>query len=104
MRSFLGSRRGEAVAVGATLGYNAILNRVLPDPVHIPANLATAGALLAYAKWHGASFADLGLDPRSVPAGLATGFAVAAPVAVAVAATSAPPRTREFFADRRITD
>jgi membrane protease YdiL (CAAX protease family) len=104
MRSFVGSRRGEVVAVGATLGYNAILNRVLPDPVHVPANLATAGGLLAYAKWHGASFADLGLDPSAVPAGLATGLAFAVPVAVSVAATSAPPRTRDLFADRRITD
>ena len=64
-----------------------ILNRSLPDPVHVPANLTTAAGLLAYAKWHGASFDDLGLDPRRVPAGIVTGVAAALPVAAIVAAT-----------------
>jgi uncharacterized protein len=102
------SRRGDRrylleLAAGAVaLGYGAVLNRLLPDSVHVPANGVAAAAFAAAARRDGATLEDLGLAPDRVGPGVRTGLAYAMPTVAAVAGAAAVPATRRFFADRRI--
>ncbi|HEV2823651.1 MAG TPA: hypothetical protein VG035_00355, partial [Actinomycetota bacterium] len=52
----------ELAAAGALLAWNAAVNRVVPSPAYVPANLAAAGLSLAAARRAGVSAAELGLD------------------------------------------
>lgn len=89
---------GPELAAGvAALGYSVALNTVIPKRWHTPANLAAAGLLTAFASSAGATRRDLGLDPGPTRAGWSLGWKVALPVAGAVLAGIAFPRTRELF-------
>jgi membrane protease YdiL (CAAX protease family) len=90
-----------ATAAAATLAYNAVVNRVVPRRWHVPANLAAAGALVAFARHAGASDHDLGLDRTRLARGVRIGIAVATPVAGVVAILATHPTTRSLFADDR---
>jgi uncharacterized protein len=94
----------ELAAAGALLAWNAAVNRVVPSPAYVPANLAAAGLSLAAARQAGVSAAELGLDRRRAGRGLRVGLAAAAPVVAVVAIGAALPATRRFLVeDRRAT-
>ena len=94
----------ELAAAGALLAWNAAVNRVVPSPAYVPANLAAAGLSLAAARRAGVSAAELGLDRQRAGRGLRVGLAAAAPVAAVVAVGAALPATRRFLVeDRRAT-
>jgi uncharacterized protein len=85
-----------------TLTYSALLNEVLPDAVHVPANLAAATTLVTLARQSGASFADLGLSADKLSAGARAGFAVAAPIVAGIGVAARTPMTRPYFDDARV--
>jgi membrane protease YdiL (CAAX protease family) len=85
-----------------TLTYSAVLNELLPDSVHVPANLAAAAAVLTLARHAGASTADLGLESGALRSGARAGFAVAAPVVVGIAVAAYTPSTAQHFDDARV--
>ena len=93
----------ELFAASALMGYNIVLNRRLPDPAHVPANLAAAGIALGFARWQGATTTDLGLSPLHARHGAAWGAAAMVPIIASVAASSAPPPTRALYDDARVT-
>ena len=94
----------ELAAAGALLAWNAAVNRVVPSPAYVPANLAAAGLSLAAARQAGVSAAELGLDRQRAGRGLRVGLAAAAPVVAVVAVGAALPATRRFLVeDRRAT-
>jgi uncharacterized protein len=91
----------ELAAAGALLAWNAAVNRVVPSPAYVPANLAAAGLSLAAARRAGVSAAELGLDRQRAGRGLRVGLAAAAPVVAVVAIGAALPATRRFLVDDR---
>jgi uncharacterized protein len=94
----------ELAAAGALLAWNAAVNRVVPSPAYVPANLAAAGLSLAAARQAGVSAAELGLDRQRAGRGLRVGLAAAAPVVAVVAIGAALPATRRFLVgDKRAT-
>ena len=93
--------RAELAAAAALATWNAAINRVVPSPVYVPANLAAAGLALAAGRRARVPAADLGLDPGRAGRGLRVGLAAAVPVVAAVAAGAALPATRRWFRDER---
>jgi membrane protease YdiL (CAAX protease family) len=94
----------ELAAGAAAIGYGAVVNRLLPDVAHLPANSVAATAFVAAARRDGATLEDLGLAPEQVWPGVRTGLACAVPVVAGVACAAAIPQTRRFFSDRRVLD
>ena len=95
--------RAELAAAAALLAWNAAINRVVPSPAYVPANLAAAGLSLAAARQRRVPAADLGLGGEQVGRGLRVGLAAAAPVAAVVALGATVPATRRWFLDERAT-
>ena len=98
-------RDGENAHVGAaivTLAYSAALNEMLPEAVHVPANLAAAATVLTLARRAGASYADLGLSSESLSAGARVGFAVSAPIVAGIGVAARAPATGPYFRDERV--
>jgi membrane protease YdiL (CAAX protease family) len=95
--------RAELAAAAALLGWNAAINRMVPSPVYVPANLTAAGLSLAAARTRRVPAADLGLGGDRVGRGLRVGLAAAAPLAAMVALGAALPATRRWFLDERAT-
>jgi membrane protease YdiL (CAAX protease family) len=91
----------ELAAAGALLAWNAAVNRMVPSPAYVPANLAAAGLSLAAARRAGVSAAELGLDRQRAARGLRVGLAAAGPVVAVVAIGAALPATRRFLVDDR---
>lgn len=103
------SSRGGAAALelgaaAAVLGYGVLVNRVVPNELYVPVNLAAAGAAVAAAHALGASWRDLGLARDRMTAGLRLGGLTLLPIAAVVALGLAIPWTREFFRDTTIVD
>jgi uncharacterized protein len=94
----------ELAAGAVALGYGAVLNRLLPDAVHVPANTAAAAAFAVAVRRDGATLEDLGLAAERVRPGIRTGLAYALPTVAGVACAAAVPATRRFFADRRVVE
>jgi uncharacterized protein len=92
-----GTGRLLAVVLVVAAGWNVVGNLVLPGSLYVPANLAVAAALVALAHRAGLGTAELGLERRRVPAGLAAGLAAATVVAVALAVASTVPAVEEAF-------
>jgi membrane protease YdiL (CAAX protease family) len=88
----------------SVLGYSAVLNRVLPPRVHVPANLIAAALATWIVRRDGASWDDLGLSPSRLPDGVRAGIAVAVPIVAATAALAAAPQTRRHFEDTRVLE
>jgi uncharacterized protein len=95
--------RAELAAAAALAAWNAAINRVVPSPAYVPANLAAAGLALAAGRRARVPAADLGLDPGRAGRGLRVGLGAAVPVVAAVAAGAALPATRRWFRDERAT-
>jgi membrane protease YdiL (CAAX protease family) len=93
----------ELAAAAALLTWNAAINRVVPSPAYVPANLAAAGLSLAAARRRRVPAADLGLGRDRAGRGLAVGLAAAAPVVATVGLGAAVPATRRWFLDERAT-
>jgi uncharacterized protein len=93
--------RAELATAAALAAWNAAINRVVPSPAYVPANLAAAGLALAAGRRARVPAADLGLDPGRAGRGLRVGLAAAVPVVAAVAAGAALPATRRWFRDER---
>ena len=92
----------EIVAIALAAATNVAVQRYLPPGAHIPVTLGTAGLLTWYARYAGASWDDMGMDPAKIRDGLRTGLKAAAPIAAAVAIGVALPLTRRFFVDEQI--
>ena len=91
------------IAAGlAVLGYSVALNRVLPRPVHVPANLAVAAGAVLVTHALGASWDELGLAPSNLAAGARWGLAVAVPVIAGTGVAVAIPAIRPLFEDERV--
>ena len=93
----------ELAAAAALLAWNAAINRVVPSPAYVPANLAAAGLSLAAARTRRVPAADLGLGRGRAGRGLRVGLAAGAPLAAGVALGAALPATRRWFLDERAT-
>jgi len=91
------------VASAATLGWNAVINRVIPAPAYVPANLTAAGLSLTTARRWQVPAADMGLSRDRLAGGVQLGLAAAAPVAAVVLLGAAVPATRRWFLDERGT-
>jgi membrane protease YdiL (CAAX protease family) len=92
-----------AAELAAVATWNAAINRVVPSPAYVPANLAAAGLSLAAARRRRVPAADLGLGRDRAGRGLAVGLAAAAPVVATVGLGAAVPATRRWFLDERAT-
>jgi membrane protease YdiL (CAAX protease family) len=95
--------RAELAAAVALATWNAAVNRVVPSPAYVPANLAAAGLALAAARRSRVPPADLGLRRDQAGRGLRAGLAASVPVVAVVAAGAALPATRHWFLDERAT-
>src|SRR5258708_33554577 len=93
--------RADTAAGVATLAYGAVLNRLLPETVHVPASLTAAAAWLTAARRAGVSVSGLGVAPDRLRAGLRVGLAVGAPVAAAVGNSSRPRAAPRYVQDTR---
>jgi membrane protease YdiL (CAAX protease family) len=88
-----------AVTVAAGLvGWSGLIDPRLPPRVQPVARAALGAVLVA------ATRAPLGLHPPQLWSGLRLGFAVAAPVILGVAASTAAPAVRSAMADRDLPD
>jgi len=94
--------RGGLEAAGAlTLAYSYLVNRVVPEVLYVPANLAAAAGFVGLARSSGATWTDLGVRGERVGRGIRVGLAAAVPIAAVVALGIAIPETRRYFADQR---
>lgn len=96
--------RAELAAVGLILAYNYAVHRLLPSATHVPGNLTAAAILVAIARYSGATWEQIGLEPENFVTGLAVGTRYALPAAAIVAAGVASPRTRPVFTDDRVIE
>jgi hypothetical protein len=94
----------EAVGVAVLALHNLAVHRLLPAPADAALNLATAAGLTGFARRAGCSRGDLGIRAEDANSGLRTGLGAAAVAAGAVALVATLPRSRRFFADRRVRD
>jgi uncharacterized protein len=93
----------ELAASAVLLAWNVAINRAVPAPGYVPANLAVAGLSMLAARRRRVPDADLGLGRDRLAQGLRVGLAATAPVAAAVALGAAMPPTRRYFLDERGT-
>jgi uncharacterized protein len=93
----------ELVASAVLLGWNVAVNRVIPAPAYVPANLAAAGLSLTAARRRQVPVADMGLSKDRIAGGLRVGLAAGAPVVAGVALGAALRPTRRWFLDERAT-
>ncbi len=97
------TRLDEAALAGGTLAYGFMLQTVIPERWHVPANVAAALAAVAVARRAGASSADCGLAGGAMRHGLGTGGAAAAAAVAGIAVISLSSRARPLFSDERIS-
>jgi uncharacterized protein len=93
--------RAELAVAVALATWNAAVNRVVPSPAYVPANLAAAGLAVAAARRSRVPLADLGMGRDRAGRGLRVGLAASVPVVAVVAAGAALPATRRWFLDER---
>lgn len=87
----------EVLAAAVTLAYSLLLNRFIPENLHMPANMLAACGLIWLALHTGATVADVGLERERVRDGLRLGLRVAVPIVAAVLFVIAMPLTRGVF-------
>jgi membrane protease YdiL (CAAX protease family) len=93
----------ELAAAAVLLAWNAAINRAVPAPAYVPANLAVAGLSVLAARRRRVPAADLGLRRDRLAQGLRVGLVATAPVAATVAIGAIMPATRRLFLDERGT-
>lgn len=81
-----GGRRALGVALGGLGISNVVVNRLLPDALYVPWNLAVTAGLAWLARRAGITTAQLGLDRRRLPRGMRTGVVAGGVVMLAYAA------------------
>ena len=101
--------RGRAAALefgaaAAVLGYGVMIERVVPDALYVPANVAAGIVAVTVVHACGASWRDLGLARDRMRAGLRLGSLTLIPIAAVVALGLAIPWTRDFFRDTTIVE
>jgi len=92
----------EIVAAAAIAGANTFVHKILPEPLHVPANLALAGFVTALAVHAGANPDDLGLASANLANGVRIGLFAAAAVAGGVAGAARFDHARPLFVDERV--
>lgn len=99
-----GDRR-TTIALAATIGVlaagNIVRSTLVPPVVHLPVNVALAGAVAAVAIGAGATTNEVGLARRYVRSGVRWGGAAFAAVTVAVVGAALVPAASGFFDDDR---
>ena len=80
----------ELAAAAVLLAWNAAINRAVPAPAYVPANLAAAGLSVLAARRRQVPAADLGLGRDRPVRGLLVGLAASALVAAVVLGATAP--------------
>jgi membrane protease YdiL (CAAX protease family) len=96
-------RSAAALVVVLLLWNDVVITRVPGAPrSSVALNPAAAGVLLAAARAGGASWAELGLARRSVPAGLRWGGAASVLLGVGYGTALALPAVRPLLADARV--
>lgn len=84
--------------------WNIVGNTVVPDPLYVPGNLAI-GALAVVLTGPARDISSLlGLERRSIPAGIRFGLAVATALVLLVIVAAVFPWSRRFFDDERFVD
>lgn len=105
MTAGLAEHNRSTVALGAVLAVLVVANvarsTVVPSGVHLPFNLATAAVVAAIGAWAQMSRVELGLDGRTLGAGLRLGMAAFAVVLAALAVAALVPAARGAFDDDR---
>jgi membrane protease YdiL (CAAX protease family) len=96
-----GNRRWIWLILGLLILYNPALNLLLPEAIHIVANLGFALLVVVLARKAGATLDNLGLRGDMVGRGLTIGVVVLAAIGAGIFLLTALPATREFFADDR---
>lgn len=92
----------EALSAGLILGYGALANRVIPEALYIPANLAAAAAaVLLFRRW-GVTMEGMGLERSRLASGLKIGLIAVVPIAAVIAAGVAIPWSRQYFLDSKV--
>ena len=90
------------ISASVLAAHNFLVHRTLRPPADSALNLASAGALTAFALRIGCTPAELGLDRADLGRGLRTGSVGAALCSAAVGIVAAFPPTRGFFLDARL--
>lgn len=90
------------ISASVLAAHNFLVHRTLRPPADSALNLASAGALTAFALRIGCTPAELGLDRADLGQGLRTGTVGAALCSAAVGIAAALPPTRSFFLDARL--
>jgi membrane protease YdiL (CAAX protease family) len=94
---------GADVALGAlVLAYGVVTQQQESRRWQVAANVGAGVAGVAIGRAAGASWDELGLEPRTLGDGLALGGALVPIVVAAVAAGVAVPASRELFVDERV--
>jgi membrane protease YdiL (CAAX protease family) len=94
--------RDLAAASAAVAGYNALLHRVVPPRLRMPANLGAATVAVVLVHCDGATWEELGLAPRHTARSARAGALVAAPIVATTAALALLPPSRRHFHDTRV--
>jgi membrane protease YdiL (CAAX protease family) len=94
-------RAAYRAAVAVLAGLNVVNNELAPGWSYVPLNTAAGWGLVALARRGGATVEELGLAPGPLRPGATTGGLLGLGVAAAVAAGTAIPGTRRWFADER---
>ena len=89
-----------AVTILGLAAFNATRG-LLPSGLHLAANLAMAGVVLAIAAWASMSAAELGLARKDLGRGLAYGAVAFALVAIVLVVAAFIPAAKGFFDDDR---
>ncbi|QDO86956.1 CPBP family intramembrane metalloprotease [Ornithinimicrobium ciconiae] len=92
---------GVALALGVT---NVLAAPRLGRAASMTWNLGTTAVVLGLGRWAGVDRTAVGLDPRRLRAGLATGAAGSAALALLLGAVSATTTGRELLDDDRVVD
>jgi membrane protease YdiL (CAAX protease family) len=97
--------RGLSLAEGSLVALTSIASvglRAMPRGARLPAGLSVAGAAIATARRHDASWSDLGLATGDVRSGMRWGVGAASVIAASIGVATRWPSVRERFADRKV--
>lgn len=94
----------EASIAAAMLAANVVSNTVVPDPLYVPFNAASAAAALYLARRGGVTESDLAIRPDRFGQGALVGGAAVGAIMAVVATGVAFRASRSFFIDERVVE